>query len=72
MKESEKQGEKILFEDDKFRPNRSSLGNNLASNHPKIEWIRAPELPHLKIASQTPYVYYPKARIYKLETFFTL
>ena len=68
MKEREKQGDKILFEDDKFRPNRSSLGNNLASNHPKIEWIRATELPHLKIAKQTPYVYYPKARIYKLET----
>ena len=60
-------GDKALFEDDHFRHTGSSLGNNLANNHPQIEWIRATELPHLKIAKQTPYVYNPKAKTYELE-----
>ena len=60
-------GDKALFEDDQFRHTGSSLGNNLVNNHPQIEWIRATELPHLKIAKQTPYVYYPKAKTYELE-----
>ncbi len=64
MKEDE-----ALFKDDQFEPNGNSLGNDLANEHPNIEWIRATELPHLKIASQTPYVYYPKARIYELEIY---
>ena len=38
-----------LFEDDQFRHNGSSLGNNLETDHPEIEWMRATELPHIKI-----------------------
>ena len=60
-------GDNALFEDDQFRHDGSSLGNNLETDHPEIEWIRATELPHLKIAKQTPYVYYPKAKTYELE-----